>query len=159
MRTGTAIGMCVLASLLAGAGGFAYGQDWGLERGLEWLGQETSLGLSVRVEAASRIRVGDTDGALALLDDDIDGAVLNSAGNERYYQPSALAMAKVYRGVIPSSAPQAGVVDEVLKRVEAPAPGALMLCRRAGKPCESASGLLELMRTKDGGGMPAPGPR
>ena len=62
-----------LATLVLGLFiGFALGQRWGLQ----WVESEVFGNLSLRVEAASRIRIGEPEVALRLIDGAIDRALL-----------------------------------------------------------------------------------
>jgi hypothetical protein len=86
--------------------------------------------LSLEVEVASCIRVGDTQHALALLDLRIDTAVLKltaAASNlgflaaQAEQRPArALGQAKLYRHVIPSTDSDASAVRSALDKVPAP---------------------------------------
>jgi hypothetical protein len=83
--------------------GFAVGHRQGFNWGMGILEQEVGGTLSINVEAASCIRVGDTERGLKLLDGMIDAAVIGIAG-----QPGPLraqrqmSQARLYRTVVPT---------------------------------------------------------
>lgn len=102
--------------------GFSLGQRQGLGMGTAFLKSEVSGVLAMHVEAASCVRVGDTERALQLLDSTIDSAVINiHAQPEPRVEPPSMSLAKVYRSVIPASGPNAAYVRAALQNVPEPA--------------------------------------
>lgn len=101
--------------------GFALGQRQGFGMGKTFLESEVNGTLGLHVEAASSIRVGDTDRALQLLDSVIDSAVVNVyAQPERQRAMSSMSQAKVYRRAIPAHGPNAAGVSVALATVPEP---------------------------------------
>jgi hypothetical protein len=126
-----------LALVVGLVAGFALGQRQGLGMGLGFLESEVTYSLSMHVEAASRVRVGDTERALELLDSMIDATVLS-----QHQQPAphralrSMSDAKVYRRVIPSSGPNAAAVRAALEHIAEPdrtASGLATLVRQSGR--------------------------
>lgn len=105
--------LTLAVGLVAGA---ALGQRQGYGMGMKFLEQEVSGALAMHVEAASSVRIGDTDRALALLDTLIDGAVLSVHAQST--QPTvqrAIAEAKAYRGAVPPQRPRATTTSSLGK--------------------------------------------
>jgi len=98
--------------------GFSLGQRQGFKMGMGFLETQVSGTLSIHVEAASCIRVGDTKRALELLDTMIDSAVTSVVAQPGPLRaPEALSQAKLYRSVIPAAGPAASGVGTALERV------------------------------------------
>ena len=147
MKRPVITGVRVVLALAVGAvGGFALGQRQGLDWGLGFLKLETYGGLTQRVEAASLIRVGDVDGALAVLDAGIDAIVLSSgdvsAGPTTDLRLQALSMARLYRDIVPATGSHAREIMQTLERV--PPPQGPLYCIRPGGTRAPASGLKRL---------------
>lgn len=105
--------LTLVVGLVAGA---ALGQRQGFGMGMRFLEQEISGSLSMHVEAASSIRVGDPDRALALLDTMIDGALLSVHAQST--QPAVertVAQAKSYRSVVPRRGPLTSTTSSLEK--------------------------------------------
>lgn len=110
--------LALVVGLVAGA---ALGQRQGFGMGMGFLEAETGYSLGMHVEAASCIRVGDTDCALTLLDATIDAAVLNlDAQPEQDRVRRPMSQAKVYRRVVPAQGPTAAAVQAALADVLEP---------------------------------------
>lgn len=121
-RTLKKIAVPAVALVVGLVAGGALGQNQGFGMGMGFLEAETTFTLGMHVEAASCIRVGDTDCALRLLDDTIDAAVVNfHAQPERDKFQTTMSRAKIYRAVIPAQGPRAAAVNEALKDVPEPA--------------------------------------
>jgi hypothetical protein len=108
-------GACLLGLVV----GFAFGQRQGFQMGARSLEAEVNGTLSIHVEAASCLRIGDTARALELLDRTIDAAVLSLGA-----QPGALhhpgtpfRQASLYRKIVPPSGPAASEVRSALDGV------------------------------------------
>jgi hypothetical protein len=149
MKRLAVVGGWVATGLVIGAiGGFAYGQRQGFDLAHGFLEREVFQGLSMRVETASRIRVGDLEGALELLDLAIDTTVLNSGlvsgGAIVPTRHIPLAQAKRYRSIVPSSGRDASEVNRLLDAVTVPEGNLLICIRPDGQPVR-ASGLARLM--------------
>lgn len=116
--------MLAVSTLTLGVGlaaGFALGQRQGLGMGLGFLQSEVTFSLATHVEAASCVRVGDTDRALALLDGLIDSAVVNVRAQPGPLQSArSMSQAKVYRSVVPATGPNAAGVRGALESVPDP---------------------------------------
>lgn len=120
-RTLKMLAVPTLALVVGLVAGSALGQRQGLGMGLGFLEAETGYSLGMHVEAASCIRVGDTDCALKLLDATIDAAVLNlGAQPEQDPVRRQMSHAKVYRRVIPAQGPTAAAVQAALADVPEP---------------------------------------
>jgi len=116
----TMAGAVLVAGGLGGTVGFAFGQREGLQLGLRFLRSEVSGSLSMHVEAASSIRVGDTDKALGLLDQSIDLAVVSITAESGAQQDgTAIREAKLYRSVVPAEGRFAQDALDALRDVEA----------------------------------------
>jgi hypothetical protein len=139
-------GIPLLTGLLGLGGGFALGQRQGLDWGMQLLQSEVRGNLSVHVEVASSIRVGDAQRALSFLDDSIDAAVLSLAAQpDQAQMQSALGQAKLYRRVVSPHGRSASEVTDALARV--PVPTAPLYCPpRRGMSAETPSGLLRLVQ-------------
>jgi hypothetical protein len=119
--------------------GQAKGFHQGYDMGMGFLETEVKGGLSVHVEEASCIRVGDMERALKLLDGSIDAAVTSVAAQPGQLGAQAqLSQAKLYRSVIPASETRASAVATALAQVPA-----MELPPEAGP---SRSGLVRLAR-------------
>lgn len=98
--------------------GFAFGHRLGFNTGMGFLETEVNGSLSIHVEAASCIRVGDTERALELLDTMIDAAVVSVAAQPGPLRNrTALSRAKLYHSLVPPSGPAAVEVRAALERV------------------------------------------
>jgi len=107
--TGCAVGLSL---------GFSAGQRQGFRMGVGALETEVNGTLSIHVEAASCIRVGDTERALSLLDGSIDAAVLSLlAQPSRRHPDTPLRQASLYRRVVPPTGAAAGEVLAALESV------------------------------------------
>ena len=118
--------------------GFAIGQRWGLQ----WVEPEVFGNLSLRVEAASRIRVGEPEVALGLIDGAIDRAVLFAAAHYDDLRPesrSSVRSAKLYRTVAPSTSPVAAEVDAFLALVPMPDKATSFCPPGAGGPTQPSA--------------------
>lgn len=136
-RTLKMLAVPTLTLVIGLVAGFALGQRQGFGMGMSFLESEVSYSLAMHVEAASRVRVGETDRALELLDSMIDATVLN-----QHQQPAprralrSMSDAKVYRRVIPSSSPNEAAVRAALEHIAEPertASGLARLVRQAGR--------------------------
>jgi hypothetical protein len=131
----------ILSLVLGLVIGFAVGQRQGFKMGMEFLETQVDGTLSIHVETASCIRVGDTKRALELLDMMIDSAVTSVVAQPGPLRaPSALSQAKLYRSVVPAAGPAASDVRTALERVPA------MQVPRQTDPSPTRSGLLRLAR-------------
>jgi hypothetical protein len=129
--------------VLGAAVGIAVGEVHGFRRGFDlamgFLETEVKGGLSVHVEAASCVRVGDTERALKLLDTLIDGAVTSVAAQAGPLRAKEqLSQAKLYRSVVPATGAAASEVETALARIPT------MELPSLGAPRES--GLVRLAR-------------
>ena len=104
------------------AAGFAFGQRQGLQMGEQFLSTELDGTLAIHVEAASAVRVGDTERALMLLDTLIDGAIVSHPLTGQPRVLKALTQAKAYRSVVPATGRNADEVRAVLGNVPAADP-------------------------------------
>jgi hypothetical protein len=103
------------------AAGFALGQRQMLGLTTQMMERETTSLLSMHVEMASAVRVGDTDRALTLLDALIDSAVVNlHALPVPQRESRSMREAKLYHSVIPPQGPNATAVRVALETVSAP---------------------------------------
>jgi len=110
--------LMLIVGLVAGA---ALGQRQGWGMGKSFLESEVGGTLAIHVEAASAIRIGDTDRALALLDSVIDSAVANRGAQPGSARPMpSMSQAKVYRRAIPAQGPYAAAVAAALANVPEP---------------------------------------
>lgn len=101
--------------------GFALGQRQGFGMGKVFMAAETNGMLSLHVEVASSVRVGDTERALRYLDTFIDSAVVNMHAQPAPHEiPTAMREAKVYRRAVPPTGPNAVSVVGALKDVPEP---------------------------------------
>jgi hypothetical protein len=117
--------------------GLAVGHRQGFNMGMGFLETEVGGTLSMHVEAASCIRVGDPERALELLDMMIDTAVLGVAAQPgRLRAQPQMSQAKLYRSVIPTS-------SEVQTALE-PVPAMELPPQMGASP--SRSGLVRLAR-------------
>ena len=120
-RTMKMLAVPVLTLAVGLVAGFALGQRQGWGMGKTFLESEVTGTLAAHVEAASAIRIGDTEHALALLDSVIDSAVVNM-----HAQPDpkralpAMSQAKVYRRAVPAQGPYAAAVNAALANVPEP---------------------------------------
>jgi hypothetical protein len=115
--------------------GFALGQRWGLQM----CEPEVFGNLGIRLEIASRIRVGEPDVALRLIDDAIDRALLVAAGQYADLQPesrSNIRRAKLYRTVAPPAGLHAAEVQAFLDRIPMPQKAVAFCPLGAGQPRE-----------------------
>ena len=99
--------------------GFALGQRWGMQ----WTEPEVIGNLGVRLETASRLRLGEPEVALRLIDDAIDRALLFAAPQYDDLRPesrSSVQWAKVYRTIAPSAGANADEVHSFLAPVPMP---------------------------------------
>ncbi len=125
-RMGRILKMLVLPTLAVVVGlvaGFALGQRQGLGMGMGFIEAETTGSLTMHVEMASSVRVGDTDRALMLLDTLIDSAAVSlhaQPGTPRSLR--SLSQVKTYRSVIPSVGPYATALRDALESVSESAP-------------------------------------
>jgi hypothetical protein len=116
-------------------GGFAVGHRQGFDMGMGYLEKEVGGSLSMHVEAASCVRVGDTERGLKLLDTMIDAAVMSLAAQPGPLRAkSQMSQAKLYRSVIPAD-PYVRTALENVPAMEVPP-------RRGDS--ESRSGLIRL---------------
>lgn len=100
--------------------GFAFGHRLGFNMGMGFLETEVSGSLSIHVEAASCIRVGDTERALELLDTMIDAAVVSVAAQPGPLRAqTAMSQARLYRSLIPPSGRAAAEIRAAFERVPA----------------------------------------
>ena len=122
-----------LATLVLGLFiGFALGQRWGLQ----WVESELFGNLSLRVEAASRIRIGEPEVALRLIDGAIDRALLVAVARYddlKSESHSSVRSAKLYRTAVPSNSPVAAQVNAFLPLVPMP-DRAASFCPSAKQP-------------------------
>src|SRR5262245_6748808 len=131
----------ILALTLGLAVGYSLGHREGFKMGMDFLETQVTGTLSIDVEAASCIRVGDTERALELLDMMIDSAVTSVVAQPGPLRaPKALSQAKLYRSVIPAAGPAASAVRTALERV----PTMQMPSQAETSP--SRSGLIRLAR-------------
>jgi hypothetical protein len=107
-----------IACGVSALGGYSMGQRQGFRMGLGFLETEVNGTLGIHVEAASCIRVGDTDRALELLDGTIDAAVLSLLVQpERHHPDGALRRASLYRQIVPSRGSSAADVQKALQAI------------------------------------------
>lgn len=112
----------VLTLAVGSIAGFSLGQRQGLGMGLRFVETEMATSLGTEIDAASSVRVGDTDRALALLDARIDAKVLalhDRPGGTQF--TTQMADARLYRSVVPPKGPTAQQVRAVLESVPEPA--------------------------------------
>jgi hypothetical protein len=142
----------VLPPLLAlGLGllvGFGFGQRWGLK----YAEYEVLGNLSLRMEAASLIRLGECDDALQWMDDTIDRAIMSAAANEGELglAPRSLLVlqtAKLYRLAAPSKGPQAPEVHAFLAGLAIPEKPEFCPRRASGAPARPTA-LERLLRAQ-----------
>lgn len=117
--------------------GGALGQRQGLAMGLGFLESEQAFALSMHVEAASCVRIGDADCALKALDTMIDLTAVSAHTRPELKQLQwPMSQAKVYRSVVPAQGPTAPQVEAAVAAVpDAPAAssGLRRLVSQAGK--------------------------
>ena len=131
----------LIGLVLGLAVGFSLGQHQGFSMGMGFLETQVEGTLSMHVEAASCIRVGDTEHALRLLDGMIDNAVTSVVGQPGPLRASIpLSQAKLYRSVVPATGAAAVEVATALDKVTAMA----MPPQTGATP--SRSGLIRLAR-------------
>ena len=110
----------VLAGLVA-ASTYLTGVYHGQQRGIQLLQSEAAGNLTQRLEALSLLRMGDTVGAVARLEDEADQLAVSIATN-----PSAdrrvLISAKAYRSVVPPSPARRDELTALFATVPAPQP-------------------------------------
>lgn len=139
-------GVPVVTLVLGALRGFAVAQRQYIASGNRLLIQELAYGLSIHSEAASLIRVGDTDRALWWLDQWIDRSVVPVATHPHGTTTlRGLELAKVYRRAVPSTGPEATHLTSALDRV-ADLPGPYFCPLPAGGEAR-ASGLDRLAGT------------
>ena len=129
-----------LPAVLALTIGFAVGKWQGFRMGWAALEAETQGLLSIHVEAASCVRVGDTARALKLLDGTIDAAVLSLSSQPfALSSTDSLSQARLYRQVVPPLGPEGPSVMKALQGAPAmiPSPdGTSGLMRLARRPVQ-----------------------
>lgn len=105
----------VITCTAVGLAAFAAGQRYAL--GI--LELEANYSTSLRIEAASRIRTGDVEGALQLMEIQIDSAIANTPPPRRRKVDwdRTLAQAKLYRTAVPSNGPLQTEIAAVLRDV------------------------------------------
>jgi hypothetical protein len=115
--------------------GFAVGHGQGFNKGMGLLETEVGGTLSMHVEAASCIRVGDTERGLKLLDTMIDAAVMGLVVQPGPLRaPRQMSQAKLYLSVTPAD-PQLRAALESVPAMEVPP---------RGGASQSRSGLVRL---------------
>jgi hypothetical protein len=103
--------------MLASAGaGYLAGESQGVGWGVDRLQLETQGNLSSRIETLSRLRTGDSDGAIEILEKSADAATLTLPMGRTFEElpdgsKRVLMMTKLYRSAFPSESP---VVRDVL---------------------------------------------
>lgn len=111
----TRTALIVALALVAFAGGYAAGHRTTLAWTMGMLSAETRGNLQDRIETLARLRTGDTDGAIALLDEAVDTATMTLPQGKPWPElapdaRSALQLAKAYRTVYPPADSQAELV-------------------------------------------------
>jgi hypothetical protein len=115
-----AVWMIVAAA--CAVGGYATGNRQMHGWAIGMMQREASGQLTQRIEALSQLRLGDTNGAAAQLDAEVDTLIVGmsrNAGADR----QALASAKTYFSVVPPSPDRADVLSPLLADVPVLAPG------------------------------------
>lgn len=129
-----------LPAVLALAIGFVVGKRQGFRMGWAALETETQGLLSIHVEAASCVRIGDTACALTLLDSTIDAAVLSLSSQPfALSSTESLSQARLYRQVVPPVGPEGPAIVKALQAAPAMAPspdGRSGLMRLARRPMQ-----------------------
>lgn len=104
----TRTALTVILALVAFAGGYTAGHRTTFAWTMGMLSTETQGNLHHRIETLARLRTGDTDGAIALLEQAVDSAA-GSLGQGKPYpelDPDirfALQLARAYRDVYPAA--------------------------------------------------------
>lgn len=99
-------------------GGYIAGHRTTFAQGIQMLAVETQGNLAQRLETLARIRTGDVDGAIAILEEAVDTATLTLPQGRSYEELNpgmqvVLQIAKAYRTRHPSSAaPELGALFE-----------------------------------------------
>ena len=104
----------IIAPLCAAVVGFAVGYFAGDSRayrsGIDRLRFETAGNVSYRVEALSRLRTGDVDRTVTLIEQNMDQGISSLSMRQKYSElpevcKQALMVAKLYRTAFPSGSP------------------------------------------------------
>lgn len=102
--------LCIILLLCAFGVGYFAGDNRAYSSGIERLRFETAGNVAYRVEALSRLRTGDVDGAITLIEDGMDQGIRTIPMQQEYSElpgasQRALMIAKLYRTAFPSQSP------------------------------------------------------
>jgi hypothetical protein len=140
-RVGLVASIAILSLSLGGLVGFRQGQRQGIRSEERLLAQQLGFTMSLDVEVASCIRVGDRDRALALLERSLDRGLLNLATRPAVVSDSVWEQARAYRAVVAAEGPTAARVVAALARARG-GPGSQPCPKVGGR--QSESGLFRL---------------